>query len=223
VRTLLPPLGRAALAIVLLAIALHVAVLAGWRFTLRPWMAQQRHPERLEAPTVREFPTPHDGWIWLDTGPVRLRVPLAAPSSSAWGACDEGCRVALGGRAVLAVQGVGAPDDYRRTVLLLAPDLADVSFWEPPWRNLETIRALGMRAGVTSSPPETFRFEQPGARGVVSRHANHGVERFVVYAFGPDGGRAPVLTTSRVPRPTLLRMLGSLEVREPALGPSGRP
>jgi hypothetical protein len=211
--------GRLAAVAALLAMALHLAVLASWRFSLRPWMEGQRHPERLDAPTLRRLPAPPEEWGRLEAGVVRVRAPFTeAPLP---GACGAGCRVALPGYGVLALDGSAGPDDYRTTRLLLAPDRDDVSFWALPWRNLETIRALGMRAAVASSPPETFRFEHPGAWGVVARYTNHGIERHVVYAFGP-GARAPTLTTSRVAHPTLLAILGSLQVRPPAGAASGR-
>ena len=118
------------------------------------------------------------------------------------------CRVALEGGS-LTFQGPRA-ESYRETVLIYAPDAGDVAFSRAPWRNWRSVVALAGRVESSEEPPETFRFRTPGGRGVVVRHSNRGVERYVAYTYPPRGDAGFVLALSRAPRLTLLAILSSV-------------
>ncbi len=211
-RRLLRPLARLALFGVALVLALHLALLAAWHWEILPSLETAPNAHRLHTPSLEVLPSPAP-WAGLRVDGLVLRAPILAPEAAPCDACVMGCILPLdGGR--LTVFDVERNESYGETIRLLAPDVRDVSPLRPPWRNWEAIQAIATRVAIGNELPPTARFENPGSQGVVSFFSDHGVERYVIYAYARDGSSARAFALSGTDRETLLRVLGGTAVEQ---------
>ncbi len=206
----------AALVILLfLAAGLHVSPVVFWRFSLEPELARGANADRLRAQTIRDLPRAPADWSTLAVRGVSVRAPIRDDQLAECSTCTGGCALALDeGRLTVFDDEPWADADV--SFDWLAPDSRDVSLWRSAWANWRTIQALTGRTRMPGGMPLTYRFEVDGWHGVVSPFLSRGVQRYVVYAYAPDGAPAPTLGLSRVSEDVLHRVIGSIGL--PAAG-----
>ena len=200
------------LAVCVLGLGLwHARPLLVWHLTVAPEIERMGRSERVQLETDRALPAPDPGWLRLRAGRLDLRAPIAAGQLGLCGDCGDGCRLKLGNGGWLALFD-SKLEPYPHSVNTFAPSSDDLSLWRPRGLNWLTVEALAARASVSTPPLHSFRFETETGRGIVSRVVSQGTERFVVYAFAPDGSPGGTVAVSRAGLPAVKRMLGGLVV-----------
>jgi len=187
-----------------------------WRVTVRPELRALGLEERLRVPTEVRFPEAPAGWARMGVGHLSFRAPLGREprlDPGVCAACRDGCALPLEHGRLTVFSGTG-PADFEATRDRLAADAGDLGLLRSRARNWATLRALADRAQLTHDPPETFRFESSGGKGVVARFLSENVERFVLYTWSEAGRPAPVLALSQVDRSVALRLVGTLRVED---------
>jgi hypothetical protein len=192
-----------------IALALHVALLAAWIFSIEPELAAAPHAERLEVDRIEAFPPSPGDWSTLALAGLRLRAPLRGSVADLERRCAAGCRLPLQ-QGTLTLFDAPRTESYDHTLRLLAPDRRDVSPWSPPWRNWGAIRALAERISVPNVLPPSVRYAAPRSRGVVTYFDNNDVERWVIYAYARHARASRVLAVSNAARETFRAILGSV-------------
>jgi hypothetical protein len=183
-----------------------------WHLTVAPEIERMGRSHRVDVETQRLLPAPDPGWPRLRTGRLDLRAPLDARELGRCADCGDGCRLELRDASGWLAVFEGGLRPYPASVHSFAPSSDDISLWRPRAANWLTVEALATRAHLSPPPHETFRFETDSSRGIVSRVVGRGGERFVVYAFAPDGSPGGTLAVSRAGLPVVRRMLGGLVV-----------
>jgi hypothetical protein len=200
------------LAVCVLGLGLwHARPVLVWHLTVAPEIERIGRSERVQLDTARALPTPDPAWPRLRAGRLALRAPIATGQLELCESCADGCRLELGDGGWLALFD-SKLEPYRRSVNTFAPTFEDLSLWRPRAQNWLTVEALAARASVSTPPLHAFRYETETSRGIVSRVVSRGNERFVVYAFAPNGSPGGTLAVSRAGLPAVKRMLGGLVV-----------
>jgi hypothetical protein len=198
-----------------------------WHLTAAPEIERMGRSERVHVPTELELPDPDPAWARVRVGRLDLRAPLRAGEEESCRSCSGDCRLALEPQGGWLVLFEGDLASHEWAVVTFAPSAEDVSLWRGRLANWSTVHALAARATGSTPPLEAFRFDTPTSRGIVSRVVGRDHERFVVYAFAPDGGPGGALAVSRTSLPLLRRMLGGLRVGDtvgpPRCDAGGRP
>lgn len=197
-----------------LVLALHLALLAAWRFSIAPELEAARYPEQLHHETITRFPPAPGHWATLALAELRLRAPLAGASAGAAEACAARCQLPLdAGKLTIFDEGLDKP--YAAHAIELTPDRDEIGLWRSPWHNWQTIRALAARATLPNVLPGTERFVTPRARGVVTHFHSNDNDRWVIYAYAARGDASRKLALSGTSRATLLALLASLDFGAP--------
>lgn len=197
----------------------HARPVLVWHLTVAPEIEHMGRGDRVRLYTDALLPAPDLAWPRLHVGRISLRAPLAGGQFELCRGCADGCHLELGeGGGRLAFFDSALPP-YPRAVATFAPSADDVSIWRGRLANWRSVHALAARAMGSTPPPEAFRFDAAASRGIVSRLVSLGTERFVVYAFAPDGTPGGVLAVSRVSLAVLRRVLGGLVVGDAVAAP----
>lgn len=197
--------------VLLLLAAWQIRPVLIWHLVVEPELRDSPAERRAYTPTESGFPAPPEGWTGLLAGRLSLRAPLEAGGDACRRCARMGCTLPLERGKLTVFDGPPAPPS-QEALDWLAPDARDFSVFRSRRRNWTSLHALVHRTRTQTPPVETFRFRAARSRGIVSRFANGGVERFVVYAYDEGGAAAPVVALSDAGRETLRRVLGSLRV-----------
>jgi len=167
--------------------------------------------ERIFTRTERAFPAAPRAWATIESERSMLRAPLVPGTTGCEGCARGGCTLALQ-RGKLTFFDEDAPASYGGVLDALAPDPADIRIFRSRERNWSTLHALVHRLRAQGPPVDSFRFEAPESRGVVTRFDNRGVERFVIYPYDEAGLPGPVVALSGVEVEVFRQILGSLRL-----------
>lgn len=198
-----------------------------WHLSAAPQIESMGRSERVHLRTERELPAPDPAWARVRVGRLDLRAPLAEGQLASCASCGRDCRLALDHTGGWLALFQGDLPSHEAARIAFAPSGDDVSIWRTRMANWSTLHSLAARATGSTPPLEAFRFDTATSRGIVSRVLGEDHERFVVYAFAPDGGPGASLAVTRTSLPQLRRMLGGLRVRDSVSPPrceaGGRP
>jgi len=182
-----------------------------WHLTVLPEIETRGRQARLQVRTRTSLPAPSPGWPELRFGQLSLRAPILPGQAEACSRCAEGCALELSrGRLVFIPD--QHPMGYDAAAATYGPAPIDVSLWRGAAKNWATVDGLAARALLDSPPPQVFRFQLAGSRGIVTRVESLGIERHVIYLFSPDGRPAALLATSRTGPELLHQILGGIEL-----------
>jgi hypothetical protein len=205
--------GLTAFFVVGLATALHLALLAAWRFSIAPDLEQARFPEELSRNTIDLFPSPSADWAELSANGLHLRAPIREPAAAAISRCARRCQLPLAaGKLTIFAEALG--ETYEEQLLAMSPSREDVALLRAPWRNWRTIRSLAHHANMPNPLPPTERFASPATRGILTYFHSQGVDRWVIYAYAVRGMASQKLALSGASWEVLLTLLGSLRFAE---------
>ena len=191
------------------ALAVHLTVLATWKFSVLPELKAAQNADRLRITAIRRFRPIPEFWQPIAVPGLYVPLPLKKEVDPQASPCVAPCQIPLVDGS-LTIFARPLPEDYRGTLLTFAPDARDVSWLQSPWRNWKTIVAIAARVLNTSSLPHVFRYQAPNSRGVVIFHESRGIPRYVIYAYSADSSSGRVLALSRVPHATLLSILAGI-------------
>jgi hypothetical protein len=200
----------------LAAVVWQLRPLILWRWTVRPELLAQGRETRLHVATETQFPEIPAHWMHVEVGSLSFQAPLGEDSRAdprVCAGCSAGCALPLEVGRLTVFAGTG-PVDFEDTRDELAADGGDLRILRSRARNWHTLRALADRAQLSHDPPETFRFESEGGKGLVARFFSQEIERFVLYAWSEAGRPAPVLALSQVERSAALALVGSLRIED---------
>jgi hypothetical protein len=207
--TLQRAVGLTAFFVVGTAMALHLALLASWRFSIAPDLEHARYPEELSRNTIDDFPIPSADWAELSANGLHLRAPILEPAAAAISRCARRCQLLLAsGKLTIFAEALG--ETYEEQLLAMSPSREDVALLRTPWHNWRTIQSLAHHAHMPNPLPPTERFTSPATRGVLTYFHSQGVDRWVIYAYAARGLASQKLALSGASREVLLTLLGSL-------------
>ena len=183
-----------------------------WRLRFEDELTALGDETRLRSERWSELPSPPDAWPRLVSGDLSLRAPFAREALPACGRCATQCRLPLANRGTLGVFDERSEETYGEALDRYAPDARDVTLWRSVASNWRTIDALADRVRALTPPNSTFRFETPGARGVVTAFRVDGVPRYVVYAYAHDGRAARIVGVAGLEEARFAALLGGLRI-----------
>lgn len=193
-----------------------------WHLRFEGELAELGDASRMHSESWSALPSAPPEWPLLVSGDLSLRAPFAREALPACGRCATQCRLPLDNRGTLGVFDERSSETYTEALDRYAPDAGDVSLWRTVASNWRTIDALADRVRALTTPTDTFRFESPGSRGVVTAFRVANVPRYVVYAYARDGTAARIVGVAGLERDRFEGVLGSLVVEPGLLGRESR-
>jgi hypothetical protein len=196
-----------------LALALHLALLAAWHFSIAPELETGPYPEELTRNTIDRFPQPGVDWAQLNANGLHLRAPIVEPAAAAIARCSRRCQIDLhAGKLTIFAEALGKP--YAEQINALSPTRDDIGLLRTPRHNWRVISQLAVHTTMPNPMPLTERFTGPDSRGVVTYFKSNDIERWVIYAYSAHGLGSQKLAVSGASREVLLALLGSLRFAE---------
>jgi hypothetical protein len=203
--------------------AWHFHPVLAWHLDVGPRLEGHPNAAAMKVETFRSVSKPPADWTRLEVENLTLHVPILAEQLENCATCTGECRLEIQD-GVMTVYEPRVPETYEEALDTSAPDPSEITVTRPAWRNWATLEALTQIVENENRPMRSLRFDTPSSRGVVLILPAGDYQRYIIYAYSPEGEPARVvrITTSRVA--DVMRVLESLEVSSgDGIGADGAP